>query len=64
MWENSRPPPTVLFTLRLWRETLDETRCEWRGAVKNLTTGEVRYFRNWQEISVLVPNMLPDNSEL
>jgi hypothetical protein len=63
MRESSRSPPTVLFTLRLWVEPLDETRDEWRGAVKNLTTGEVRYFRRWEEIAVLVSGMLPDNNK-
>ena len=58
MQEISRSPPTVLFTLRLWQELLDEQRSEWRGEVKNLATGEVRYFRHWEEIATLVPKML------
>lgn len=58
MQEISRSPPTVLFTLRLWQEPLDETRSEWRGEVKNLSTGESRYFRHWEEIAVLVPKMI------
>ena len=35
-----------LFLVRLWRERLDQERFEWRGQVKNTSTGEVRYFRN------------------
>ncbi len=58
MPETSRSPPTVLFTLRLWREPLDEKRSEWRGEVKNLSTGEARYFRRWEEIAALVQRML------
>ena len=49
MQEISRSPPTVLFTLRFWQEALDDTRSEWRGEVKNLSTGEVRYFTTGQE---------------
>ncbi len=62
MQEISRSPPTVLFTLRFWQETLDDTRSEWRGEVKNLSTAEVRYFRTWEEMAVLVPKMLYDAS--
>ena len=35
-----------LFTLRVWLEPLDQAASEWRGEVKNTSTGEVRYFRN------------------
>lgn len=59
----SRSPPTNLFTLRLWQEPLDNDRSEWRGEVKHLFTGEVRYFRRWEEISTLVPEMLLRDSE-
>ncbi len=62
MKEISRTPPTVLFTLRLWQEPLDDTRSEWRGEIKNLSTDEVRYFRTWEEIAFLVPKMLDDAS--
>ena len=58
----SSPPVTIIFTLRLWQESLGQGRCEWRGEVKNLQTGEARYFRRWQEIAALVPAMVPDRS--
>ena len=51
-------PPTDLFVLRLWQEPMGNDRSEWRGEVKNLYTGEVRYFRRWEEIAVFVPEML------
>lgn len=63
MQESTRSPPTVLFTLRLWQEALGNERCEWRGEIKNLSTGEVRYFRTWDEIGVLIPPMLCDYRE-
>ena len=63
MQEISRSPPTVLFTLRLWRESLSHNRGEWRGELKNLSTEEVRYFRTWEEVSTLLSRMLSDEGE-
>ena len=60
MKENPRSPPTNIFTLRLWHEPLGQDSGEWRGEVKNISTGEVRYFRTWEEIAELVPEMLCD----
>ena len=58
MKDVSRLSPTNLFVLRLWQEPLDEQRSEWRGEIKNVSSGEVRYFRTWEEIASLVPEML------
>jgi hypothetical protein len=58
--ELPRSPPINIFTLRLWHEPLSTERGEWRGEVKNIATGEVRYFRRWEEIALLVPEMLCD----
>jgi hypothetical protein len=41
-----RPYQLHFFTLRLWQEALDAEQYEWRGEVKNTTTGELRYFRD------------------
>lgn len=54
----ARPPPTALLTLRLWQEPLGEHVGEWRGEVKNVMTGEVRYFRQWSEIGGWVAHMV------
>jgi hypothetical protein len=35
-----------IFTLRLWLEQLDNEVFEWRGEIKNTSTGEIRYFRS------------------
>jgi len=59
--EVSRLPPTVLFTLRIWHEPLGDALSEWRGEIKNLSTEEIRYFRMWEEITVLIPQMLCNN---
>ena len=58
--ESSRSPPSIILTLRLWQESLGNEQSEWRGEVKNLTTGEVRYFRKWEEIAALVPRMIEE----
>ena len=63
MSENSRPPPTALFMLRLWQAPLSPTRHEWRGEIKNLATEESRYFRTWAEIATLVPTLLEDTGD-
>ena len=63
MEDNSRSPPSIIFTLRLWQEALGNDRSEWRGELKNLSTEEVRYFRTWDEVSTLVPSMLPEQEQ-
>ena len=63
MKDAPRSPPANLFTLRLWQEPLVDDRSEWRGEVKYLFTGEVRYFRRWEEIATLVPEMLLRESD-
>ncbi len=51
-------PPAPLYTLRLWPEVLDAEHWEWRGELKDLNTGEVRYFRRWSEVVELLAEML------
>lgn len=53
-----RSPP--VFTIRLWQEKLDANHVEWRGEVKNIVSGEVRYFRDWNTLARLLPHMLND----
>ena len=60
MQELPRSPPTVIFTLRLWREPINNEQSEWRGELKNLTTGEVRYIRLWEEVAQFIPAMLDE----
>ena len=49
-----------LFMLRIWREDLGEGRFEWRGKVQHVTSGEVRYFRDWSGLVAMVQEMLND----
>ncbi|HET7091361.1 MAG TPA: hypothetical protein VFL17_22235 [Anaerolineae bacterium] len=43
-------PRTHLFTVRVWLEDLGDGKAEWRGQVKHVMSGEVRYFREWQTL--------------
>jgi hypothetical protein len=57
----NRPPyQHHLFTLRLWQEALSGEEWEWRGEVKNTRTGELRYFRDWQALVLLLPMLLAE----
>jgi hypothetical protein len=58
MQERPRPPSTIVMLIRLWQERLDAQHSEWRGAIKNVTTGEVRYFRGWEEIAHTIAALL------
>jgi hypothetical protein len=52
-------PHTYLFTVRLWLEDLGGGQTEWRGEVRDVVSGEVRYFRDWPTLIALVQAMLP-----
>lgn len=40
------PPPSHLFTVRLWLEELGHGQTEWRGQVQHVLSGKSRYFRD------------------
>ena len=40
-------PLSHLFTVRLWRKELGDGQTELRGKVQHVSSGEVRYFRDW-----------------
>lgn len=44
-----------LFTLRLWAEEGPDGQREWRGKLRHVLTGDVRYFRDWP---ALIPVLL------
>jgi hypothetical protein len=52
-----------LFTLRLWRETVEEGQSEWRGRLYHAATGEVRHFRAWSSLIPLLLAMMQDASQ-
>ncbi len=53
-----KPGHSELFTLRVSAEPLNDGQVEWRGSVRHVLTGEVRYFRNWPMLVECLANML------
>jgi len=59
--DTAHPPArSHLFTVRVWRENLGQGQSEWRGEVRDVVSGEVRYFRTWPALLTLVQAMLPE----
>ncbi len=52
-----------LFTVRVWREDLGNGCAEWRGKVQHVTSGEVRYFRDWPALIACMQEMLGYGSD-
>lgn len=54
--ENGKPqlhlsrPRTYFFGIRLWLAETASDEMEWRGQLLCVTTGETRYFRDWQKL--------------
>jgi hypothetical protein len=67
MSADSRPPDqkhttryaSQLFTIRVWQETADSAKPEWRGRLQHVPSGEVLYFRNWDTLINHIVSMLP-----
>jgi hypothetical protein len=57
--EIEQQPRSYLFTVRLWLEELGNGKSEWRGKVQQVTSGEVRYFRDWSTLIVFLQMLLP-----
>ncbi len=47
-----------LFMVRVWLEDLGDGETEWRGQVKHVLSGEVRYFRDWATLLEHINAML------
>ena len=45
----SAPTQTHLFTLRIWSVEGDAAS-QWRARLQNVQSGEVTFFKNWQEM--------------
>ena len=54
-------PRSHLFTVRVWEEQIGADQIEWRGKVQLLTSGEVRYFRDWAALVPLLLTMLAES---
>ncbi len=55
---NTQLPRTHLFMVRVWLEDLGDGKTEWRGQVKHVLSGEVRYFREWTTLADYLQAML------
>ncbi len=56
-----QPRQSELFTVRLWRERLND-HWEWRGKVQYVATGETHYFRDWAVLTAALQEMLKTNA--
>jgi hypothetical protein len=54
-------PRSHLFTVRVWEEQVGNGQTEWRGKVQLVTSGEVRYFRQWAALVPLLVTMLSES---
>jgi hypothetical protein len=54
-------PRSHLFTVRVWEEQIGADQTEWRGKVQLLSSGEVRYFRDWAALVPLLLEMLSES---
>jgi hypothetical protein len=53
-----------LFTVRLWKEDLDEEHNEWRGKLQHVSSGEAYYFKAWEEMIELILRLLAEQGNL
>jgi len=47
----------------VWLEDLGDGQSEWRGHLQPISTGEVRYFRDWQTLVAFLIAMLPESEQ-
>jgi hypothetical protein len=55
--------PSYLFTVRLWPEASESTDSElrWRGQIRHVSSGEVRYFRSPETLCKILLTMLSND---
>jgi hypothetical protein len=46
--------------VRVWQEEVRAGQTEWRGRVQLVSSGEVRYFREWAALAPLLLAMVAD----
>jgi hypothetical protein len=47
-----------LFMVRIWLEDLGSGKTDWRGKVQHVSSGEVRYFRDWPTLEAFLEDLL------
>ncbi len=57
---DTQSPRTHLFIVRVWLEDLGDGKAEWRGQLKYVISGEVRYFREWNNLITILQELLTE----
>ena len=52
------PARSHLFTVKLWLEPLGDGQTEWRGQLRDVESGEIRYFRDLKALVAALQEML------
>ena len=60
---DTQRPRSYLFMVRVWPEDLGDGKTEWRGQVRHVMSGEVRYFREWSNLIAILQEMLTTPEE-
>lgn len=60
MITDQTPPRRYVFTLHLWQEALDVDQFEWRGQVKHVASGDLRYFRDAKTLYDVLETMIAE----
>lgn len=47
-----------LFTLRVWVVKQEEAVFEWRARLQDTQSGDVSYFRDWQDLSTSIEKII------
>lgn len=55
---NEEHVESQLFTIRVWLETDADNQRQWRGKLRHVPSGEIRYFRGWAALIPLILDML------
>lgn len=65
MTENAKPhppPKPQLFSIFIWPEQGDENMLVWRGQLKQLESGSITYFSDWDELVQKIQDQLPGSA--
>ncbi|MEM8859374.1 MAG: hypothetical protein AAGD96_13690 [Chloroflexota bacterium] len=66
MTENAnlpRPPKPQLFSIFIWPEQNGVDQYVWRGQLKQLESGAIIYFSDWDDLIKQIKQQLPDPTE-
>ena len=64
MNDEGQHPQSQLFTIRVWQEAEADDQIQWRGKLRHIPSGEIRYFRGWAALIPLMLDMLRRHNNL